>query len=281
MSHPIKTVNLLYKGNSPEATGLARDIALWLEKKDVRAHMIQAGKNLGSADNQPNTAVDLNIVLGGDGTILGVARVMLAHKIPLLGINHGNVGMLAPVSPQHWEAALNQVLDGKLIIEPRLALGCKVTRLGNVVYAGAAINDVTVSRGSLARLVALDVHLNGEYLGELRTDGVLVSTPTGSSGYCLSAGGPVVPPRLNCLIIVPICPFLQTMPPMLVEPDSEVEIIVSAPANTEAFLTCDGQQGMALETGDKITIAAAPQKVLIGHLPGTSFLSQLKDRGII
>ena len=117
---------------------------------------------------------------------------------------------------------------------------------------------------------------------ELRTDGVLVSTPTGSSGYCLSVGGPVVSPELDCLIMAPICPFLTIMPPMIFTGDKQIEIVVSyMPTNSEAYLTCDGQEGLALETGDRVIIGAAARKVLLAHLPETSFYSQLKDRGIL
>ena len=283
MSYSIKTVNLFYKGNSAEATGLARDIALWLEKRGIAARQVFSGQGAPvGLVRAGDPDADLAIALGGDGTILGVARASLEHDTPILGINLGTVGMLAPISPRHWEEALKRALAGEMLVEPRLALNCRVLRHDGVLYEGVALNDVTVNRGALARLITLSIFMDGMPLGELRTDGVLVSTPTGSSGYCLSVGGPVVSPELDCLIMAPICPFLTIMPPMIFTGDKQIEIVVSyMPTNSEAYLTCDGQEGLALETGDRVIIGAAARKVLLAHLPETSFYSQLKDRGIL
>ena len=283
MAYSINSVNLLYKGNSAEAAGLARKIALWLEERGIAVRAVSAGQAAPSeADNPPDKAPDLTIVLGGDGTILGTARSLLGRPSPILGINLGAVGMLAPVSPEHWEPALEQILAGEMLIEPRLALRCEVSRQGKSIYEGTALNDVTVNRGALARLITLDIFMDGERLSSLRTDGLLVATPTGSSGYCFSVGGPIVSPGLDCLIMAPICPFLKTMPPMVYTSDRRVEIVVSAmPVNSEAYLTRDGQEGIVLEVGDRVMVEAAPCKVLLAHLPDTSFYSQLKDRGIL
>ena len=284
MIHSIKSVNLLYKGNSPEAAGLAREMVLWLKKRQVAVRLLFSGPGTPPADvdGLADNAADLTIVLGGDGTILGAARNLLAYEIPILGINLGAVGMLAPVAPGEWKIALNQVLNGEMRAEPRLALSCKVTRRGGTIYEGVALNDVTVNRGALARLITLDILMDGDPLGQLRTDGVLVATPTGSSSYCLSVGGPVVSPDLDCLIMAPICPFLKTMPPMVFTSDKRIEIAVSAmPTNSEAYLTRDGQEGIVLEIGDKVVVGAAAHKVLLAYLPGTSFYSQLRDRGIL
>ena len=284
MAHSINSVNLLYKGNSAEAAGLAREMTQWLEKRQVAVRLVFSGQGTPhpGTDNEPDAAADLTLVLGGDGTILGAARSLLAHEIPMLGINLGAVGMLAPISPQKWRVALEQVLSGEMLVEKRLALSCGVMRRDKLIYEGVAFNDVAVNRGALARLITLDILMDGARLGMLRTDGVLVSTPTGSSGYCLSVGGPVVSPCLDCLIMAPICPFLKTMPPMVFTSDKRIEIVVSAmPTNSEAYLTRDGQEGIVLEIGDKVVVGAAAHKVLLAHLPGTSFYSQLKDRGIL
>ena len=284
MAYSINSVNLLYKGNSPEAAMLAREITLWLEKRQIGVRLIFSGQGTPppGAGNEPDAAADLTLVLGGDGTILGAARSLLAHGIPMLGINLGAVGMLAPISPQKWRVALEQVLSGEMLVEKRLTLSCGVIRRDELIYEGVAFNDVAVNRGALARLITLDIFMDGSRLGSLRTDGVLVSTPTGSSGYCLSVGGPVVSPGLDCLIMAPICPFLKTMPPMVLTSDKRIEIAVSAmPTNSEAYLTRDGQEGIVLEIGDKVVVGAAAHKVLLAYLPGTSFYSQLRDRGIL
>ena len=263
---------------------MARDITLWLEKRQIGVRLIFSGQGTPphGADNQVDKAADLTLVLGGDGTILGAARSQLNLDIPLLGINLGAVGMLAPIAPQYWKEALARVLAGEMLIEPRLALSCGVTRQGRLIYEGVAFNDVAVNRGALARLITVDIFMDGDCLGSLRTDGVLVSTPTGSSGYCLSVGGPLVSPGLDCLIMAPICPFLKTMPPMVYASDKLIELVVSAmPTNSEAYLTRDGQEGIVLEVGDRVSVEAAAHKVLLAYLPGTSFYSQLKDRGIL
>ena len=283
MAYSINSVNLLHKNNSAEAAGLARKIALWLEERNITVHIVAAGQAaLSEAEDWTARETDLTIVLGGDGTILGVARALLDHPSPILGINLGAVGMLAPVAPQYWEDALKRILAGEMCVEPRLALSCAVIRREKIIYEGAALNDVTVNRGALARLITLDIFMDGERLCGLRTDGVLVATPTGSSSYCFSVGGPIVSPSLDCLIMAPICPFLKTMPPMVYTSDKRVEIVVSAmPVNSEAYLTRDGQEGIVLEVGDRVAVKAASARVLLAHLPGTSFYSQLKDRGIL
>ena len=221
---------------------------------------------------------DLAIVLGGDGTILGVARKVVGLEIPLVCINFGRVGFLSDIEPEDWEKGLEEVLDTDYC-RRTTALAWQLTRYGHVVGKGFAVNDVVLSRAAMARLVCADIFVNNELMGSVRADGFLLSTPIGSSGYSVGAGGPLLSPEIRGVAFVPICPFLNTIPPM-VFPCATIFRFELKPGTTESYLTVDGQEGQLMQTHDILEVQSIADAVLFKGR-GISFLERLRTRSFI
>ena len=204
------------------------------------------------------------IVLGGDGTLVGVARRLLTllapeTVCPLLGVNFGKVGFLTEVPADNWENTVDALVEGRLSLASRLALRWQILRPGEASppASGFAVNDVVVSRCALARVLALQVSIDGQPLGTLRADGMLVSTPAGTSGYALSAGASLIHPEVEALSLAPISPFLSRFPSMVLPVKSRVDIRVDD-TTPESFLTVDGQDGFPMKPGDTLRVQGHP-----------------------
>ena len=209
--------------------------------------------------------------------MLGVARRLVGRKVPVLGINFGRIGFLTDAQPEQWREKLEECLTGSEPVRSCMALSWSLARKGQQIAQGCAVNDVVLSRGSLSRLVLFDVFIAGERLGPLRGDGIIVATPVGSSGYSVSAGGSLLHPSMNALAITPICPFLNSISPMVFPGDTECTFQILQ-GSTDCFLTVDGQEGQQLELGDTITVAGLPEAVhFLGK--GTTFFERLRSRG--
>jgi NAD+ kinase len=248
----------------------------WLRRQGHAAEMITSG-----SDNDLYYAPDLFlvIVLGGDGTMLSVARRLAGLTVPLLGVNFGRVGFLTDVQPEDCQAHVNACLEGNDTVRSHMALRWSVARSGNAEDGGVAVNDVVLSHGPLARLISVDISVNRRGMGGFRGDGLVLSTPLGSSGYCVSAGGPLIQPDFDALILTPVCPFLHTVPPIVFHGSAVFDIRILQ-GSTECYITADGQDGQALRTGDLLQIAGLPGAVrLMGR--ETSFLERLHSRGFI
>ena len=205
------------------------------------------------------------VVLGGDGTLVGVARRLLTLLAPeaicpLLGVNFGKVGFLTEVPADNWENAIDALVEGRLPLASRLALRWQILRSGETSpsASGFAVNDVVVSRCALARVLTLHVAIDGQALGALRADGVLVSTPAGTSGYALSAGASLIHPEVEALALAPISPFLSRFPSMVLPAESQVDIRVDE-TTPESFLTVDGQDGFPMMPGDTLRVQGHPR----------------------
>ena len=200
-------------------------------------------------------AAELLVVLGGDGSVLAAARAVGDRDVPILGINLGHLGFLTEVGPDDAVAALDRVLGGAAHVAERQRIAVRVVRGGREIAAGVALNDAVITKGSaLARMIELDVRVDGQHIALFRSDGLIVSTPTGSTAYNLSAGGPVIEPTVEALVINPICPHILSLRPLVVRADCAIEVILRA---EEATLTRDGQVGTSLEPGDSVRIERA------------------------
>lgn len=220
----------------------------------------------------------LAIVLGGDGTILGVARKLAGTGIPIVGINMGRVGFLTAIDESDWQEGVEKALNGLLPVRNCAALRWQIMRAGLSLENGLAVNDAVLSRGAMARVTTIAVRINNEHLGTLRSDGIIVSSPLGSTGYSVSAGGPILSGSLNAMSLTPICPFMANVPPMVFGIDDVFELTVSRDAN-ECFLTVDGQEERPLQPGDIVKIAAEPEAVrLMGN--GARFFARLHACGM-
>jgi NAD+ kinase len=279
MQKRLSHIAVIYRKGHPEAEEAGRDIKVWLERAGIRTTIrAHEPETDDLADVTP--LPELILLLGGDGTFISVARETVHRGIPLLGVNLGRVGFLTAVEGRHWKAVLQDVLNGKCSVEERMILEYTVERDGRIMRRGLAINDVAVSRGLVARLVRLAVEFEGVRRGDLRSDGLVVATPTGSTAYSISAGGPVVHPGLDTFCITPICPFRNYFNPLVVPADSALAII-NEETGSEVILTEDGHKAFPLAAEDRITICRAPDPLKLIVPSGASFFNTLVTKGFL
>lgn len=211
---------------------------------------------------------DLAIVVGGDGTLLHAARSLADTEIPVLGVNLGRLGFLADVSPDETRQRLTEILDGDYQEERRTLLHATHLRDGGIVNESAALNDVVVHKGDIARMIEIETRIDGCFLNSLRADGLIVSTPTGSTAYALSGGGPILHPTLSAIVLVPICPHTLTNRPIVLDDRSTIEIAVGGTTHVQAQITCDGQINFGLDPGDRIEIRRKERELRLLHPAG-------------
>ncbi|EEG78313.1 NAD(+)/NADH kinase [Dethiobacter alkaliphilus] len=220
---------------------------------------------------------DVVIVLGGDGTILRVARQFSGSHLPILGVNLGQMGFMAEVEPPMLETSLQKLLDGHYKVRHRLMLSCRVFRQDRPVAEYTALNDVVISKGPFSRIVYADTYVNDKHLETYPSDGLIVSTPTGSTGYSLSAGGPIVNPALDVMIITPICPHLLHHRSVIVSSSERVSIRTLT-RKDEVILTVDGQVGFSLQDEDVVHVTRAPLTTPIIQLQGSDFYTLMHSK---
>ncbi|HSB05384.1 MAG TPA: NAD(+)/NADH kinase, partial [Thermodesulfobacteriota bacterium] len=221
--------------------------------------------------------VELVIVLGGDGTLLSVARMVWSHGIPILGVNFGGLGFLTEVSLEEIYPVLERVLKGDFKTKPRDVLKASVVRKGEKLAEFTVLNDVVINKGALARIIELEITIDGEYLSTFRSDGLIISTPTGSTAYNLSAGGPIVYPSLHNLIITPICSHTLTNRPIVIPDDVKVHAILKS-REEEVTLTLDGQKGFPLEFEDVVEVQKAEGQILLIQSPYRHYFELLREK---
>ncbi len=271
----LQTIALYRKKTTPTADRVAREVRAWAEQRGLRVlgeealaeHIARGGCS----------GVDLLVVLGGDGTLLSAVRALDGCEVPVLGVNLGRLGFLTEIALDELYPALERVLAGEIRPEPRTMLACSVERGGRVVAAHLVLNDVVLNKGALARISDFSVQVDGCRVSTYRSDGFIVATPTGSTAYNLSAGGPIVSPNLAAFVLTPICPHTLTHRPILVPDSAAVEICLEF-KNGEVYLTLDGQQGVELEEGDVVRVAKAARRVLLVRSPERDFFQVLRSK---
>ncbi len=217
------------------------------------------------------------IVFGGDGTLLGTARKVATAGTPIIGINLGNLGFLTEIEIPNITASLEKILEGQYHIEERMMLEAWVYRHGNVVERLVALNDAVIAKGAFARPIRLEFHVNDDYVNTYPADGLIIASPTGSTAYSLSAGGPLVTPELDIMLLTPICPHSIWARSLVVAPESVVRVVVIS-CRGEVMLTMDGQQGINLQERDEIIIKRAQRKAKFIRLNGKSFFEVLRKK---
>ncbi len=220
---------------------------------------------------------DLAIVVGGDGTLLNAARSLAEHGVAVLGVNLGRLGFLVDVSPEDMTRQLELILGGEFIEEERTLLHATATRNGTVLNESSALNDVIVHKQDIARMIELDTYIDGHFLNTNRSDGLIVATPTGSTAYALSGGGPILHPRLNAITLVPICPHTLSNRPIVLHDDSVIEIIIHE-GTLEATVSCDGQVSQPLQPGDHISVRKHDHRLRLLHPPGHDYFAVLRKK---
>lgn len=221
--------------------------------------------------------LDVVLVLGGDGTLLHAARKVAEYEIPILGINVGHLGFLTELEADQIEKALTMLINKDYSLEERMLIEGTVTRNEQKIATFLAVNDLVITRGTFARIIQLSAYVDQQHVGDYLADGIIVATPTGSTAYSLSAGGPIIEPVLDCLIITPICPHTLSARSVIVRPDSMVRVSVQA-SHEDVMLTIDGQIGFPLQSLDAVDIGQSPLKARFIKFEGRNFFSVLNTR---
>jgi NAD+ kinase len=277
-----KSIGILTKPKFPEVKATLHDVVAWLRERsiDVILDSTSAGL-LGESGGYQKTHLafkaDVLLVLGGDGTMLNAARLAGERGIPILGVNMGGLGFLTEVRLEHLYPSLERVFANDFVLDERLMLRTHVHRHGETVAQGVVLNDVVVSKGTLARMIELRIAIQGQFVTNLRGDGLIVSTPTGSTAYSLSAGGPILHPAVQCLIVTPICPHTLTHRPIIVPANAEIDVTLTS-RDDGAMATLDGQVGVAMTQGDTVEIKASEHLTRLIRFPESTYYEVLREK---
>jgi len=221
---------------------------------------------------------DLVIVVGGDGSLLGAARALARHGVPVLGVNRGKLGFLTDILPAELEAKVDEVLSGQFIEETRFLLDVSVVRNGSPVGEGEGLNDIVLHPGKSTRMIEFELFIEGQFVYSQKSDGLIVSTPTGSTAYSLSAGGPIMQPKLDALVLVPMFPHTLSSRPIVIDGSSEIKIQISAGNNIYPQISCDGQNHIGAAPGDTVYIHKKPHEFRLIHPVNHNFYSICRDK---
>ncbi len=255
----------------------------YLDQKSVSYILEEKSSNVLLADYRTATIpelkeeIDYLILLGGDGTLLRAARYFCGTGIPLLGINVGSLGFMTVIEKNNYKKAVEKILADEFTIENRMMLTAEVYRSQKQVYKTFGLNDVVISRGASFKLIGIELYINDEFISNYEGDGLLVATPTGSTAYSLSAGGPIVHPKLKAMLITPICPHNLFMRPMVIGDDDEVMVNLKIPGK-KMHISTDGRANLELQNGDKIKIKKSCQEVTLIRFPERNFYQILREK---
>jgi NAD+ kinase len=281
----MKNIGIAAKTSSPHALEFAAKVARDLRSRgytvcfdDMTAEAFGDDAATCGMRSALGTKSDLLITFGGDGTLLSVARHAPDH-VPILGVNMGTLGFLTEVRVEEFPAVLEKVLAGEYAVEPRVTFDVTVDGPGHDKTHYRVLNDATINKSALARIIEMRVHVGGQFVSTFRGDGLIVSTPTGSTAYNLSAGGPIVYPTMGAVIITPICPHMLTNRPIVLPDELDIEIgIVSPSEGQEIYVTLDGQEGMALHEKDRVCVTKSEQRVLLIQSPDKNYFDVLRTK---
>ena len=278
----VKTVGLISKPNIPRAHEIVPTLYEWLRERHIAVRFDeQTGIYLnmpGAMDRSDVPEVcGLVIVLGGDGTLLAAARALAGKPTPLFPVNLGHLGFLTAITLDELYPELERALKGEYRVAGRRMLHCELHREDKLVAEYEALNDVVLTKASLARMIEVEARVDQHFVCTYRADGLIISTPTGSTAYSLSAGGPIVFPSVATLLITPICPHMLTNRPVLV-PDNSVIQITSRTVADNAYLTIDGQVGEPLERGDRVVCRRSDKFVNLIRPPRMMFFDVLREK---
>ena len=282
INQEIKCVGVVIKPNHKEAWATAGDLAAWLKKRNINL----IGKTHGEAEKcgiktveteEFQSQSDLIVVLGGDGTMISTARLTGDREVLVLGINYGSLGYLTDFRIEEMFPALEMILAGEYEIDRRVMLDVEHFRADKKLAEGRVLNDVVVNKSALARIIEIEVNLNRLYVNSFRADGLIVATPTGSTAYNLSAGGPILYPSMNAVVLTPICPFTLTNRPIVVPDEDEIEIKLKNDIEG-VILTLDGQIGFPISTEDKVLIRKSATTFNLVQPPNRNYFDVLRNK---
>jgi len=279
----FKTVALIGRN---ESSGIAKALAVlgdYLRKQGCAVLVEKETAAINGVTGFPvadypeiGARADLVVVQGGDGSMLSAARSLAGQDVPMVGVNQGRLGFMTDIASTKMIAAMSEILAGKHVIEERTMLAAEVRRGGSVTFATLALNDAVVNKGSVGRLIEFVVNIDGEFVYDLRADGLIVTSPTGSTAYALSANGPIVQPGVPGFALVPISPHTLSNRPIMISDRSMIEISIKHAV--EARLHFDGQLQCDLKEGDRVLIRRAEHTIKFVHPPGYSYFTMLREK---
>lgn len=276
----FQRAGVVAKRGSREAVGTGHELAEWLCRRGVEVALddvtLRAFGHQGQEAFDPSQAYDLVVVLGGDGTLLGVAR-SLAEGVPILGVNLGNLGFLTEINRSELYPSLVKVLANDFRLEQRSLLDVELGRPGGERASYRVLNDAVITKSALARIIELTTRVDGHLVARFRADGVILSTPTGSTAYNLSVGGPIVHPLQPVTMLAPICPHALTLRPLVVPDSSLIEVTLETEGE-EVYLTVDGQEGTSLGHGDTVRVTRSSRSVSLIKVSGRTFYDSLRGK---
>lgn len=245
----IETAAIVIKPGHAEAKATAQELSSWFSARDIKL----VGTFPADHAEADLSGCGLVVVLGGDGTMIAAARMIGEAEVPVLGINYGSLGYLTDFRIEELHTAVESVVSGRFETDHRVMLRAELIRNGESIADGRVLNDVVINKAALARIIAIEVRLNGLFVNSFRSDGLIVATPTGSTAYNLSAGGPIVYPSMNAVVLTPICPFTLTNRPIVIPDDAQIELKLES-GSEGVILSLDGQTGFPLVVGDIVRI---------------------------
>jgi NAD+ kinase len=279
----IKKIGIIAKPAVPGIKKIVEELLSWLLEKGKIVHLDResAAQLTGVPGSFKSPLIphemDLMIVLGGDGTLLSVARLIEGRQVPILGVNLGGLGFLTEINIEELYPTLEKCFQNEYSVDERMMLRTAVFRQGKEIAQSHVLNDVIINKGTLAKMIRLEVYSNGHFLSSLRGDGMIVSTPTGSTAYSLSAGGPILYPSVDAIILTPICPHTLTQRPIVIPSMMKLEIILKS-KEEGAMVTFDGQVGFSLRLEDQLHIETGQGKTQLIRSPGLSYFEVLRDK---
>ena len=282
-AHTFRNIGVISRPRRSNLSEVVPSLLPWLEDRGIHVVYDQetatslAEPSEGRSREQVAAASDLLLVLGGDGTLLAAARVAAPRGIPILPINMGSLGFLTSFMLEELYPALEDILAGRLTISERVMLHAELERGNKILDKQTVLNEVVINKGALARMIELELSIDKDFFCPYRADGLIVASPTGSTAYSLSAGGPIVHPSVESFIITPICPHTLSDRPVVVGDTSIIEVKLSA-GTESVFLTLDGQKGIPLQATDRVRISRAQQLLKLIQTPNKSYFEILRNK---
>ncbi|MEJ1959294.1 MAG: NAD kinase [Nitrosomonadales bacterium] len=283
MKFPFKTIALIGKYKTPEITESVLRLATFLSGKGIAvvvdaltAEHIEANPYRVVPLGKMEGVIDLAIVLGGDGTMLNIARILAPFGIPMVGVNQGRLGFLTDISLDTMQATIEAMLEGNFVVEQRMLLSARILRAEREICYSLALNEVVVHRENTGNMIEFEVRIDGEYLYNQRADGLLVATPTGSTAYALSSGGPILHPGLDVIELVPVCPHTLSNRPIVVKSESLIEILMHRTSNVRVRFDSHGY--FDLLGDDKVEVTRYPALICLLHPVGHSYYHTLREK---
>lgn len=284
----IKRLGIVLKPHQPQALKTLCDLTLWLGQRgielvggpEIERERIEheTGCSIDEVESDAlANAVDLILVLGGDGTMIATARLIGDAEIPVLGVNYGGLGFLTEFRIEELYGGLEMILDGNYRLDKRVMLDVELRRGSDVVARSRVLNDVVINKSALARIIEIEAYLNQQFVSSFRADGLIVSTPTGSTAYNLSAGGPIIFPSMNAVVVTPICPFTLSNRPLVVPDGAVIELVIKSDQE-DITLTLDGQVGIPVTLDDRVVIRKSRTTFNLIQPSNRNYFDVLRDK---